>query len=404
MRDSVRRVVITGVGTVNPLGTTLSETLAAMAAGKVAIGPLEIDASAPVSVTLGAPVVGWQAEAHFPPEELAMLDRFAQFAVVSAQKAAEQAGLTLTQAERARAGVIIGTGAGGFSTIDAAYRAVFRDGKRRVHPFTVPRLMPHAAAGQIARHLGLEGPALTVSTACASGTHALGLAMQWLRAGLVDVMLAGGAEATLCFGGVKAWEALRVLSPDGCRPFCLTRNGMVLGEGAAVFVLEPLARAKARGAPILAEIAGFGMSADAGDMVQPDPLGAERAMRAALEDAALPPAAVDYINAHGTGTRLNDASEAQAIKAVFGSKPPPVSSTKSMHGHLLGAAGAVEALACLLALSEGLIAPTVGFRAEDPACALDLVVNEARAAAVEVALSNSFAFGGTNACLVLRRV
>jgi nodulation protein E len=400
----MRRVAITGAGTVNPLGGSVPETLAAMAAGRVAIGPLrDLPDLDRLAIRIGAQVAGWDGAARFPRADLALLDRYAQFAVEAARQAADQAGLALTEADSLRAGAVLGTGGGGYTTIDESYRAVWPEGKNRVHPFTVPRLMHNAAAGQIARRHGLRGPVFTVSTACASSNHALGLAFQLVRSGAAEVMLAGGAEAMLCFGGIKAWEGLRVLSPDGCRPFCATRNGMVQGEGAAVFVLESWDRAAARGAPILAELAGFAMTSDAADMVVPDGDGAARAMRGALADAGLNAQDVGYINAHGTGTEVNDRVEAAAIRAVFGATPPPVSATKSMHGHLIGAAGAVEVLACLMALAEGVLAPTMGLREPGPEIGLDVVPNEARRAQVDAALTNAFAFGGTNACLALRR-
>jgi nodulation protein E len=403
MTAAPRRVAITGAGTVNPLGASVAETFAALAAGTVAIQPLQIPDLERLTIRIGAQVRGWDPEARFTRAELGLLDRYAQFAVEAARQAVAQSGLQLSEAEELRAGAVMGTGGGGYTTIDAAYRAVWPEGRNRVHPFTIPRLMHNAAAGQVAARHRLKGPVFTVSTACASSNHAIGLAFRMIRSGAAEVMLAGGAEATLCFGGIKAWEGLRVLSPDGCRPFCASRNGMVQGEGAAVFVLEEWSRAAARGAPILAELAGFGMTSDAADMVVPDPDGAVRAMRGALAEAGLDPAEVGYINAHGTATAVNDRAEAAAIRTVFGASPPPVSSTKSMHGHLIGAAGAVELLACLLALSEGVLAPTMGFRTPDPDCPLDVIPNEARSARVGAVLSNAFAFGGTNACLVLRR-
>lgn len=401
----MRRVAITGAGTVNPLGQTPAQTFAAMQAGRVAIGPLaglpDLDR---LSVRIGAQVRDWRPEDRFDRQELALLDRYAQFAVEAARQAVAQSGLVVDADLAPRAGAVLGTGGGGYTTIDDSYRAVHVEGKNRVHPFTIPRLMHNAAAGHLALRHGLKGPVFTVSTACASSNHAMGLAFQLVRSGAAEVMLAGGAEATLCFGGIKAWEGLRVLSPDGCRPFCRSRNGMVQGEGAAVYVFEDWDRARARGAAILAEVAGFAMTSDAADMVVPDPDGAVRAMRGALADAGLAPHEVGYVNAHGTATALNDRSEAEAIRVVFGDAPPPVSATKSMHGHLIGAAGAVELLACLMALTEGVLAPTMGLRDQDPACALDVVANAARPARVGAALSNAFAFGGTNACLVLKAV
>ena len=397
----MRRVVITGAGTVNPLGQTVTETLAAMQAGRVAIGPLDIPLLDRLSVKIGAQVRGWQPEAHFDKARLAFLDRHVQFALVAARQAMAEARL---QPDPVRTAVIMGTAGGGLVTSDEAYRAVYAEGKARVHPFTVPRLMPSAAASHISMEFGLTGPTFSVSSACASSNHAIGLAFQMVRAGMVDQALAGGSEAMLSFGGLKAWEGLRVMSPDGCRPFAAGRNGMVQGEGAAVFVLETLQAAQARGAAVLAEVVGFAMTADAADIVLPNPEGAARAMAGALADAGLPTEAVDHINAHGTGTAANDRSEAEAMERVFGARAGaiPVTATKSLHGHLIGAAGAVELIGVLSAL-QGLIPPTAGFDAADPACAVDLVTGAARRAGVGVALSNAFAFGGLNAVLALRR-
>jgi len=400
-----RRVVITGAGTVNPLAHDVAGTLAALAEGRCAIGPLDLPDLGRLAIRIGAQVRGWEVAGRFPAPEAALMDRATAFAVAAAEQAVAQAWLRLSGAEALRAGAILGTAGGGFATAEDGYRAVFAQGRDRVHPFTVPRLMHNAPVAHLSMRFGLKGPSFTVATACAASNHAIGLAAQAIRSGAADVMLAGGSEAMLTFGGIKAWEGLRVLSPDGCRPFCASRSGLVLGEGAAVFVLEAEDRARARGAPVLAEIAGFGMTADAGDIVLPSAEGAARAMRLALEDAGMAPGEVGYINAHGTATRANDRAEAAAIHAVFGAQAPAiaVSSTKSMHGHLIGAAGAVELLACLMALGEGVIAPTAGFRAADPDCALDVVPNRARRAEVAAALSNAFAFGGLNAVLALRR-
>lgn len=301
-----------------------------------------------------------------------------------------------------RGGVILGTAAGGIQTWEESYRAVFANGRNRVSPLVVPRLMHNAPASHLSIRYGLTGPVLAVSSACSSANHAMGLAMQQIRAGAADVMLTGGSEAMLCFGGIKAWEGLRVLAPDACRPFSLGRKGMVIGDGAGVLVFEAEDHARARGARILAEVAGFGMTADAGDIVAPSGAGAALAMRAALADAGLDLAEVGYINAHGTGTLANDRAESMAIRDVFGSNAPPVSSTKSMHGHAIGATGALEAVACVLALNEGLLPPTLGFQAEDPDCPIDVVTHRARKARVSAALSNAFAFGGLNAVLAFR--
>lgn len=397
----MRRVVITGAGTVNALAQDVPGTFAAMAAGRGAIAPLAVADVDRLSVRIGAAVTGWDAGAHLTRAQLASTDRFAQFALVAAAQAMAQSGLEVGAG--LDVGAIIGTAGGGLTTSDAAYRAVYAEGKNRVAPLTVPKLMPNAAAGQLSMAHGLRGPVFSLSSACASSNHAIALACQLIRAGMVRAMLAGGAEAMLCFGGIKAWEGLRVMSERACRPFSRTRDGMVQGEGAAVFVLEERAAALARGAPILAEILGVAMTADAGDLVAPSQAGAEGAMRAALADAGLEPAAVDYINAHGTGTAANDRTEAAAIRAVFGAAVPPVSSTKAMHGHVMGATGAIELLACLMALNDSVIAPTIGFEEADPDCDLDVVPNVARRGDVRVALSNSFAFGGLNAVLVLSR-
>lgn len=395
------RVVITGAGTVNPLAHSVAGTFAAFAAGRCGIGPLRIRDVERLSIGIGAAVQDWQS-----PHP--SLDRSVQFALEAARQAVDAAGLEFSGALGLGAGVILGTAGGGLATVDDNYRTVYAEGKNRVHPMVVPRLMHSAAASHVSMAHGLRGPSFCVSSACASSNHAIGLAFQMVRAGTAPVMLAGGAEAMLTFGGLKAWEGLRVMAPDACRPFSADRNGMVQGEGAAVFVLEESEHARARGAEILAEVAGFGMSADAQDLVAPSQAGAERAMLLAMKDGAISAQELGYINAHGTGTALNDRTEAAALQAVFGNDLAgiPVSSTKSMHGHLIGAAGAVELLACLLALGDDIIAPTVGYRTADPACALDVVPNTARKlpkGTVRATLSNAFAFGGLNAVLALRR-
>jgi nodulation protein E len=389
------RVVITGAGTVNPLGHDVASTFAAMAAGRSAIGPLQIPDLDRLQVKIGAQVTGWTGD--FARSDLIWMDPFAQYAVDSARQAMAQSGLGKVP----DGGVILGSAGGGLQTVDDTYRAVYQHGKNRVHPFTVPRLMASAAASLVARDLGLMGPSYTVASACSSSNHAIGQAFQMVRAGMTPVMLAGGSDAMLCFGGLKAWEGLRVLSEVACRPFSKGRDGMVMGEGAAVFVLEDRDHALARGAEILAEVAGFAMTSDAGDMVQPSVDGAVRAMAAALCCARMSAAEVGYINAHGTGTIANDRCEALAIAQVF-QADVLVSSTKSLHGHLIGGAGAVELLACLLALQHGVIAPTAGYVAPDPDCPINLVTHE-NTAAVTAVLSNSFAFGGLNAVLALRR-
>lgn len=397
----MRRVVITGAGTVNALAHDVAGTWAAMREGRSGIGPLEVAGAERLMVGIGAQVRGWDAGAHLERGVVAQADRFAQFALLAATQAMTQSGLVV--GEGADCGVILGTAGGGLQTQEESYRAVFAEGKNRVHPLTVPRLMANAGASHVSMAHGIRGPVFTVSTACASSNHAMGLAFQMVRSGACRAVLTGGSEAMLTFGGMKAWEGLRVMSPSGCRPFCRSRDGMVQGEGAAVFVFEEREVALARGAEILAEVAGFAMTSDAGDLVAPSVDGAARAIGGALRDAGIAPAAVDYVNAHGTGTAANDRTEAAALRQVFGDRLPPVSATKAMHGHVIGGTGAVELLACVMALREGVIAPTIGFREADPDCALDVVPNVAREARVEVALSNAFAFGGLNAVLALRR-
>lgn len=395
----MRRVVITGAGTVNALAHDVAGTFVALREGRCGIGPLDIRDGDRLTVAIAAQVKGWDPAQHLDRAQVAQTDRFAQFALAAAAQAMAQSGLRTGP----DCGVILGTAGGGLATSEDSYRAVFAEGKNRVHPLTVPKLMASAGASHISMAHGITGPVFTVSTACASSNHAIGLAFQMIRSGACRAVLAGGAEAMLTFGGIKAWEGLRVMSPTGCRPFSRDRDGMVQGEGAAVFVLEERDAALARGAEVLAEIVGFAMTSDAGDLVAPSEDGAVRAMEGALRDAGLMQADVGYVNAHGTGTAANDRTEAAAIRRVFGADAPPVSATKAMHGHCIGATGAVELLACLMALREGIIAPTIGFAGGDDGFALDVVPHVAREARVEVALSNAFAFGGLNAVLALQR-
>ena len=402
----MRRVVITGAGTINPLGHSVPDTLEAMREGRCGIGPLEFRDVERLAIRIGGQVRDYIAETHFNRQQLALFDRFTQFTLTAAREAIGQAGLEFDGELAATSGVVLGTAGGGVSTWDENYRTVYEEGKNRVHPFVVPKLMNNAAASHVSMEYNLKGPSFTVSTACASSNHAMAQAFQMVRLGMSRVMITGGSESMLCFGGVKAWEGLRVMSRDACRPFSANRNGMVQGEGAGVFVFEDYEHARARGAEILAEVAGFAMTSDAADIVMPSKQGAARAMAGALRDAQLPPEKVGYINAHGTGTLANDKTECAAVADVFGAHADRlmISSTKSMHGHLIGGTGAVELLACIMALRDGVIAPTIGYEEPDPECALDVVPNEAREADVEVALSNAFAFGGLNAVLALRRV
>ena len=402
----MHRVVITGAGTINPLGLDVPQTLAAMTAGTCGIGPLDIQDVDRLAVQIGGQVKEYDQADHFNRQQISLFDRFTQFALLAARQAIAQSGLNFEGHLAERAGVILGTSGGGLNTQDENYRVVYEEGKNRVHPFIVPKLMNNAGAAHVSMEFNLQGPSFTVSTACASSNHAMAQAFQMVRSGVAPVMITGGSEAMLCFGGIKAWEGLRVMSKDACRPFSANRNGMVQGEGAAVYVFETYESASARGAEVLAEVAGFAMTSDATDIVMPSKQGAARAMVGALKDAQIAPGEVGYINAHGTGTAANDKTECAAVSDVFGAHADSlmISSTKSMHGHLIGATGAVELLACIMALKDGVIAPTIGYAEPDPECALDVVPNEAREANVSVALTNAFAFGGMNAVLALRRV
>ncbi|MEL7213895.1 MAG: beta-ketoacyl-[acyl-carrier-protein] synthase family protein [Pseudomonadota bacterium] len=402
----MKRVVITGAGTINALGHDVPQTLAAMRDGVCGIGPLEIRDVDRLGVQIGGQVNGYDEHTHFNRQQIVLYDRFTQFTLLAAKEALGQSGLTFAGELSARAGVILGTAGGGVNTWDDNYRSVYEDGKNRVHPFVVPKLMNNAAASHVSMEYNLKGPSFTVATACASSNHAMGQAYWMIRSGMGDVMVTGGSESMLCFGGVKAWEGLRVMSKDVCRPFSANRNGMVQGEGAAVFVFEEYEHARARGADILAEVIGFAMTSDASDIVMPSKQGAARAIEGALKDGQIAKEHVGYINAHGTGTAANDKTECAAVADVFGAHADSlmISSTKSMHGHLIGGTGAVELLACVMALRDGVIAPTIGYDEPDPECALDVVPNEAREAEVDVVVSNAFAFGGLNAVLALGKV
>ena len=401
----MRRVAITGIGSISALGQSDAAFRQALRAGRPGIGPLALVPTEELAVKIGAEVEGFDPAAHFEPDHVALLDRFAQFGLIAARQAVTDAGIAFDEALAARTATIVGSGVGGQTTQDDNYFKLYGQKARRLHPFTIPRLMVNAAASAITMELGLTGPAFTVASACASATHAIGQAFHMVRVGLADAALAGGAEACITFGTLKGWEAMRVMSTDTCRPFCKTRSGMVLGEGAAMVVLEPLEAAAKRGARIRAEMAGFGMSADAGDIVQPSAAGAAAAIAAALDDGGLNAADIGYVNAHGTGTGANDRTETEALHRAFGGHAArlAISSTKSMHGHAMGAAGALELAATVMTLEEGTIPPTANFVEPDPDCDLDYVPNQAREMTVGAAISNSFAFGGLNAVLALKR-
>jgi nodulation protein E len=401
----MRRVAITGLGAISALGRNVPEFAASICQGRSAIGPIESTDCSQLRFQNGAEVRSYSHQPYFDDRRADFLDRFAQFAVIAAREAAGCAGVEWMPALRETAAIVTGSCVGGQSTEDTGFHEVYKLGHNRVHPLTIPKTMANAGASHISMEFGITGPSFTISTACSSAAHAIGQAFWMVRTGLTDLAISGGSEAPFSFGILKAWEAMRVVSPETCRPFSKNRRGMILGEGAGMFILEPLDLARARGARIHAELVGFGMSADACHITQPSAEGAARAMRAALRDAQLEPEQIGYINAHGTGTPANDITETAAIRSVFGSHTDrlAVSSTKSMHGHALGAAAALECLATTLALRDGILPPTANFTEPDPECDLDVVPNHARRAEVEYALSNSFAFGGLNAVLVLRR-
>ena len=402
----MNRVVITGIGVVTPIGNTRDAFWSALVEARSGIGPVTLIPTERLNIRIAAQVLDFKPAEHFDPRRESLLDRFAQFAVVAARSALRDSQLELTEEIALDAATIIGNSTGGMNTLDDSFLKLYGQNATRAHPLSIPRLMSNAACSAVSMDLGLKGPTYTIASACSSGTHAIGQAFQMVRTGQSPIALTGGTEACLTVGTFKGWEALRVLSSDTCRPFSRTRSGLVLGEGAAMFVLETRDHAIARGAPIYAEILGFGMSADAGDITAIDPSGAARAMRAALKDGKINSDDVDYVNAHGTGTKANDEIETAAIRRVFGAHADrlSVSSTKSMHAHCMGASGGLEMIACVMAIREGLVPPTANYREKDAACDLDVTPNVARQREVRAAISNGFAFGGTNAVLAFKAV
>ena len=433
-----RHVVITGAGILCALGHDAGECWSALREGRSGIAPIESPGLNDLRFRNGAEVRGFCTTDHFEASRCDLLDRFAQFAVVAARQAVREAGYDPhthfgqrraevghqgaagydpthisqqkadghpTPANSANIAVVTGTSMGGQASLDRGFAAIYKEGRPRPHPFTIPLTMYNAGASQIAMEMGITGPAFTISTACASATHAIGQAFWMVRSGAVGAAICGGSEAPFSPGILRAWEAMRVVSPEVCRPFSRDRKGLTLGEGGAMFFLETAQRAIERGANILGEVIGFGMSADAGHLTLPSVDGPAAAMQAALDDAGIAPTQVDYINAHGTGTAANDVTETRAVRRVFNghAEKLAMSSTKSMHGHALGASGALEMFATLMALREGVLPPTANFTEADPECDLDVVPNVPRNRAITVALSNSFAFGGLNAVLALRR-
>ncbi len=401
---AARRVAVTGLGVISALGPNVPENWAALREGRSAIGSIQSVDITKLRFQNGAEVRGYDPAQHFLGSRQDQIDRFAQFAVIAARQAVKDSGIILTPGLRENTAIVCGSGIGGQSTQDEGFLNLYHRERSRVHPLTILRTMANAGTSHISMEFNLTGPAYTISTACSSSNHAIGQAFHMVRSEAVEVALAGGSEAPFSLGMLKAWEAMRVVAPDTCRPFCKDRRGMILGEGGGMLVLEPLEAAKARGAKIYGEIVGFGMSSDAHHLTQPAVEGPVRAIQRALRDAGLAPEQVGYINAHGTGTPGNDAVETRVIREVFGAHADrlAVSSTKSMHGHALGAAGALEAVATLLALREGLLPPTANFTEADPECDLDYLPNHPRQLQIEFALSNSFAFGGLNAVLAFR--
>jgi nodulation protein E len=401
----VHRVVVTGLGAVTPLGHDAASYWAGLKRGEDGIRSVESIPQEKLNQKVLGEVKGFDPQKHFTDRQLPILDRVSQFAIVAAQQAIAQSELSLDGEFSERTATIIGTGVGGMTTIDDSFKRLYEDQQPRVYPLTIPKLMVNAPASQVSMHCGLRGPSFAVASACASAAHAIGLCFQMVRSGAIRAAVTGGAEACITFGSIKGWEAMRVMAPDKCRPFSKDRKGMIIGEGAAILVLETEEDARKRGAEILAEITGFGMSADAKDITAPDEGGMMRAIKGALADAKLNGEDVQYINAHGTGTTANDRTETAALKAAFGdhARKLAISSTKSMIGHALGAAGGLELVATVMSLREGIVAPTINYLGPDPECDLDYVPNEARQMKVDAALSNSFAFGGLNAVLVAKR-
>jgi beta-ketoacyl-acyl-carrier-protein synthase II len=406
-----RRVVVTGMGVMSPVGNDRDQFFDNLLNGRSGIRKLSAKFACDLTANIGGEV-DYDPAGRFPRPKLALLDRFSQFALEATAQAIRDAGIEFEESLKDRTGVFVGTGVGGASTIEAGYEEIFLRGKDRLPPHTVPRAMNNAAAGHISIEHSLRGPSYTYSTACSSSAIAIGEAYRAIRHGYIDAAIAGGAESLLTLGTIRAWEALRTLAVTdaqdpaaSCRPFSKDRTGLVLAEGAGMLVLESFDRASRRGARIHAEVIGYGAASDASHLTRPGEEGQVRAIRLALADAGSPPDEIDYINAHGTATLAGDMIETAAIKKVFGERAAhiPVSSTKSMHGHLMGAAGAVEFIASIMAIGRGAVPPTANLRVPDPECDLDYVPNLARGGfAVRTVMSNSFAFGGSNAVLIGR--
>lgn len=410
----MKRVAITGLGVISAIGSNVPDFWNSLKNGETGIKVISNILTEGLGNKMAGEVKSFDPAIHFDPKKLPMYDRFSQFAMMAGRQAVADSGLKFEGEFAEQTACIMGTGVGGQNTLEESYTKLINMGGRlgeqsganiRVHPLTVPRLMANAGGCHISMEHNILGPGYTIASACASATHAIGTAFHMVRSGMMTAAVTGGSEACLTFGTLKGWEALRVVAPDTCRPYSLGRQGMVLGEGAGCLVLEEWEHAKARGATIYGELAGFGMSSDAKDLTTPDVGGMARAMKGALRDASLNTSDIHYINAHGTGTRSNDSTETKAIKMTFGEgTAPPLSSSKSMFGHALGAAGALEMVATVLAVKNQTAPPTINFVEKDPECDLDVIPNTAREMPITAAISNSFAFGGLNAVLAVKRV
>ena len=400
-----QRVVITGLGVISSIGKSVDEFWNSIVNCRTGIAPIKSVDLDLIRFQNGAEVKDYNPLDFFTAKQLDLIDLFSQYGIIAARQAVADSKIEWSDELKSRTCVIAGSSIGGQNTQDRAHREIYKENQSRVHPLTIPRIMPNAATSHISMEFGITGPSFTISTACSSSNHAIGQAYWMVRNGIADVAITGGSETPFSLISLKSWEAIRVIAQDTCRPFSLNRPGLILGEGGAMLILETLELAQKRGATIYGEIVGFGMSSDAGHITRPEQKGAEQAMRSALADADLKPEAVDYINAHGTGTAVNDAMETAAIKNVFGDHAHKlaVSSTKSLHGHALGATSALEAIATTMALSSQIIPPTANYLEHDPECDLDIVPNQARPANIRYATSNSFAFGGLNAVLVFKK-
>ena len=407
----MRRVAITGLGVIAATGRDVRSFFDNLVLAHSGVRRITQFDPSSLTVQIAGEVPDYRSTDYFPQKQLDFIDRFCEFGLVGAREAMQSSGLQIREEEQTRFGVAMGSGIGGANTLESGFYNLYAKQATRLHPFTIPKMMHNAAASQICMEFGAKGPSLATSTACSSAGHAIGEAFHFIKFGLADLMLAGGSDAPITYGMIRSWESVRVLAPGNgdpsraCRPFSADREGLVMGEGAGVLLLEELGHARRRGAKIYAELAGYGITSDASHITQPSVEGPVRAIEMALEEAGVKPEQVDYVNAHGTGTRLNDVTETQVLKEAFKehARKVAISSTKSMHGHAMGATGAIELVATVMALEQGIIPPTANYTKPDPECDLDYVPNQAREARLRVALSDSFAFGGLNAVLAVRK-